>query len=343
MLRASVSALGCWLASAVLLGGSAAVRADVISDFYTGQTISILVGFGPGGGYDAYARTLGRHYGKHVPGNPNVVVKNVPGAAGMTLVNMLYNISPKDGTEFGTFDRTIPLEPLLDGSKSRFDPLKFGWIGSPSSEVSTCVGWHSARAKTADDLRQTEMIMAGTGAAADATIYPKIFRDILGLKFRVIGGYQGAADSILAMEKGEVEGFCPWGWVSIQSTRPDWLRDRKINILMQLGLRKDPAHPDVPLVLDLAKTDADRRALELVLSPLLFARPYAAPPGLARERLDALRKAFRETVQDDAFVTEAKKIGLQVDYVSDEDITSVLKRMYSTPQEIVDRVKRSIH
>ena len=184
--------------------------------------------------------------------------------------------------------------------------------------------------------------MAGTGPAADATMYPKLFNEVLGLKFKVINGYQGAADSLLAMEKGEVEGFCPWGWASIQSTRPDWLRDHKINVLMQLGLRKHPAHPDVPLVLDLAKTQADRQALELMMSPLLFARPFAAPPGVPADRLQALRTAFKDTIRDPAFIADADKGRLDIEYVSDAEIIAVLQRLYATPKEAVERVKAAL-
>ncbi len=317
-------------------------HADPISDFYAGRTINIQVGFGPGGGYDTYARTLARHFGAHVPGHPNVVVQNVPGAAGLGLANSLYNISPKDGTVFGTFNRTIPLDPLLDGSRAHFDPLKFNWLGSPSNEVSACVGWHSARAKSIEDLRTTEMLMAGTGPAADATIYPKLLSYLLGLKFKVISGYRGAADSLLAMEKGEVEGFCPWGWASIASTRPDWLRDHKINVLMQLGMRKHPKHPDVPLVLDLAKTQADRQALELMMSPTLFARPFAAPPGIPAERIRALRAAFAETIRDPAFLADAAKTKLDIEYVSDAEITTLLRKLYATPPDVVARVKAAL-
>ena len=316
--------------------------ADPISDFYANKTVNVLVGFGPGGGYDLYARTLARHFGAHLPGRPNVVVKNVPGAAGLALVNTLYNASPKDGAEFGTFNRTIPLDPLLGGSQAQFDPLKLEWLGSPSNEVSACVGWHAAKAQNIDDLRTTEMLMAGTGSAADATIYPNLFREVLGLKFKVVNGYVGGADAVLAMEKGEIEGFCPWGWTGIGSTHPEWLRDHKINVLMQLGLRKHPAHPDVPLVLDLATTQADRQALELMMSPSLFARPFTAPPGVPADRLAALRKAFEETVKDPAFVADAEKQKLEVEYVSPEEIRTVIERLYATPPSVVDRVKAAL-
>ena len=329
-------------AAACVLSLSIAARADAVSDFYANRTINVLVGFGPGGAYDLYARTLARHFGNHVPGHPNVVVKNVPGAAGLALVNTLYNTSPKDGTEFGTFNRTIPLDPLLGGSQAQFDALKLEWLGSPSNEVSACVAWHTAKAKNIDDLRTTELLMAGTGSAADATIYPTLFREVLGLKFKVINGYVGGADAVLAMEKGEIEGFCPWGWTGIESTHPEWLRDGKINVLMQLGLNKHPKHPEVPLVLDLAKTEADRQALELMLSPSLFARPFAAPPGVPAERLAALRKAFEDTVKDPAFVADAEKQKLEVEYVSPDKIRSILIKLYAFPPAVVARVKAAV-
>ena len=335
----AVRAAGCGL---MILSGGLAARADAVSDFYAGRTINVLVGFGPGGGYDLYARTLARHFGEHMPGKPNVVVKNVPGAAGLALVNAIYNTSPKDGTEFGTFNRTIPLDPLLGGPQAQFDALKLEWLGSPSNEVSACVAWHTAKAKNIDDLRTTELLMAGTGSAADATIYPNLFREVLGLKFKVINGYVGGADAVLAMEKGEIEGFCPWGWTGIESTHPEWLREKKINVLMQLGLRKHPDHPDVPLVLDLAKTEADRQALELMLSPSLFARPFTAPPGVPADRLAALRRAFEATVKDPAFVADAEKQKLEVEYVSPDEIRTVLTRLYKTQPEVVARVKAAV-
>jgi hypothetical protein len=270
------------------------------------------------------------------------VVKNVPGAAGLSLIKSLYNVLPRDGTEIATFNRTIPLDPLLGDSKSIFDPLKLSWIGSPSNEVSTCVGWHTAKVKNIEDLQTTELLVPGTGSAADSVIYPALLQDVLGFKFKVINGYQGTADSLLALERGEVDGYCPWGWASIEATRPAWLRDKKINIFMQLGMKKHPAHPDVPFVLDMAKSPDDRQALELLMSPHLFARPFAAPPGVPLDRLTALREAFAQTIHDPEFLDEAKRSQLEVDYVSGEQIQEILQRLYNTPTDIVNRVKKAI-
>lgn len=320
----------------------ASVMADPVSDFYTNRTITISVGLAAGGGYDAYARLLSRHFSKHMPGRPNVVVQNVPGGAGLTLVNSLYNIAPKDGTTFGTFDRLIPLDPLLDGAQSLFDPSKFSWVGSMSQETLACVSWHGAKAKSLDDLQKTEILMAGTGSTSDASIYPKLLRTFLGLQLKVVNGYQGASDAILAMERGEVDGFCPWSWTSIETTRPTWLRENKINAFLQMGLRKDPHHPDVPLALDLAKSEQDREALELMMSPSLFARPFAAPPDVPKERLDALRRAFEATAKDPEFLADAEKTRVLIDVVSGEEIIAELKKVYATPRSVIERIKSAI-
>jgi tripartite-type tricarboxylate transporter receptor subunit TctC len=316
--------------------------ADSVSDFYAHHTIIISVGFAPGGGYDAYARLLSRHFSAHMPGRPTVVVQNAPGGAGLTLANSLYNIGPKDGTTFGTFDRLIPLDPLLDGTQSHFDPSKFSWIGSMSQEALACVIRSAAKAKSLDDLRTTEVLMAGTGSTSDASIYPKLLQNFLGLKLTVINGYQGAADATLAMERGEVDGFCPWGWTSIEATHPDWLRDGKIYPFLQMGLHKDPRHTDVPLALDLAKSEPDREALELMMSPSLFARPFTAPPDVPEERLQALRQAFIDTLNDPEFLADAKESRILIDSVSGQEIADEMKKVYATPRDLVERVKAAI-
>ena len=330
---------------AVLCAGCSAVPAtaqDLVASFYRGKTITIGVGFTAGGGYDLHARTLARHMHRHIPGNPNIVVKNVPGAAGLILANHLYNTAAKDGTELATFDRAIPLEPLVAPDRARFDSLKLNWIGSTDNDVSTCFSWHSSPVKTFDDVRKRELIVGGTGTGGNAHFYPKVLNAVLHTKFKIVPGYPGSAEVLLAMERGETEGFCSMGFVTLEYTRPDWVRDRKVNQLVQLGVTKNKNHLDVPLALDLAKTEADKQAIEFVVSPNLFARPFTAPPGVPVERVAALRRAFNATLEDPEYIAEAKQRKMQVLLVMGEEIDAVLKRIYSMPRSVMDRVSAAL-
>ncbi|HEY6254613.1 MAG TPA: hypothetical protein VIY51_02360 [Xanthobacteraceae bacterium] len=326
-----------------LLAPAAPAAAQAVADFYRGKTVTISVGLSAGGGYDLHARVLARYFGKHLPGAPAVLVKNAPGAGSLTLVNALYATLPRDGTELATFERGITLEPLLDSSQARFDPLKLGWIGSADNDASTCLAWHTAAVKTMDDVMRQELIVGGTGSTAIANTFPRVLNAVLGTKFRVIPGYPGANDALLAMERGETQGFCSLGFSTLEAIRPDWLRARKVNIFVQLGLQKSSEHPDVPLVLDFARTEADRAALALIVSPNLFARPFAAPPGVPGERLEALRKAFDETVSDPDYLAEAKARALHVEPVTGAELDTVMRRIYATPQDIVSRVKQAVN
>ena len=330
--------------TSVLTGGAFldAASADPVEDFYRGKTITLSVGFSAGGGYDLHARILARHMGNYIPGNPKIIVKNVPGASGLVLISSLYNTLPKDGTEFATFDRAIPLEPLLDPQVARFDSLKMNWIGSTDSDASTCFAWHAAPVKTFADLLQKQLIVGASGSIGDAVAFPKLSNAVLGTKFRVISGYPGSTESLLAIERGEIEGFCSMGFSTIETQKPGWLRDKKINVLMQFALEKNPDHTDVPLVLDLAKTTKDREALELIVSPQLFTRPFAAPPGVPPERVAALRKAFNDTMASSEYRAEAATRGMHVQLVKGEEIERVLRHLYTIPKDTVERVKAAI-
>lgn len=321
---------------------SPAIAQDPVASFYRGKTITISVGFTAGGGYDLHARTLGRHLGKHVPGNPSIVVKNVPGAAGLVLANSLANTAPKDGTEIATFDRAIPLEPLVSPDRARFDAIKLNWIGSTDNDVSTCFAWHTSVVKTFDDLLRHELVVGGTGTGGNAHIYPKVLNAVLGTKFKLVPGYPGSAEVLLAMERGETEGFCSMGFVTLEFTRPQWVRDRKVNVLVQLGITKNKNHLGIPLALDLAKTPEDRQALEFVVSPNLFARPFVAPPDVPPERVKALRQAFNDTMADPNYLADAAARKMQVLLVRGEEIDSVLQRIYSMPKAVMERVKEAI-
>jgi tripartite-type tricarboxylate transporter receptor subunit TctC len=316
--------------------------ADSVEDFYRGKSITISVGFSTGGGYDLHARTLARFMSKYIPGAPSIIVKNSPGAAGLALANSLYNALPKDGTQFATFDRAVPLEPLLNPGPARFDAMKLNWIGSTDNDASTCFAWHTASVKTFNDLMQQELIVGATGSIGDAVTFPRVLNAVLGTKFKVINGYAGSNEALLAMERGETQGFCSMGFSTLEATRPQWLRQQKLNILVQLALEINRDHPQVPLALDYAKNTADRQAIELIVSPNLFARPFAAPPGVPEERMKALRKAFKETMESEEYLAEASARGLHVQLVRGEEIERVLEKMYSVPPEIIERVKAAI-
>jgi tripartite-type tricarboxylate transporter receptor subunit TctC len=331
------SILLLWLALAV------PVAAQSPADFFRGRTVTISVGSSAGGGYDLHARVFAKYFGRHLPGAPAVLVKNSLGAGGLTLVNALYTTLARDGTELATFDRGIALQPLLDGSQARFDPLRFDWIGSTDNDASTCLSWHTAAVKTMDDLMREELIVGGTGSTAIANTFPRVLNAVLGTRFRVIPGYPGANDALLAMERGETQGFCSLGFATLDAIRPGWVRDRKVNIFVQLALQKSREHPEVPLALDFAKTEADRQAIALIVSPNLFARPFAAPPGLPPDRLEALRKAFDETVADPDYLAEAQARALHIDLVTGRELDAVLRRIYATPKEIVARVKEAVN
>lgn len=336
-------ALVCGALALLATVGSTTARADATADFYNGKQMRVIIGFGNGGTSDIFARTISRHMGRHIPGQPTFVPQNMPGAGGLKAANYLYNVAPKDGTAFGTFSRTVPLEPLVGNKQAtEFDALKFTWLGSPSNEVSTCAAWHTAPVKTKEDLRKQELVIGSTGAASVATVFPKLFNSVLGTKFKIILGYTNSVTALKAMEQGETQGFCAWGWVPMLALNGDWLRDKKINVLFQIGLNKHPEHPDVPLVLDMAKTPDDRALLEFVIAPQTFARPFAAPPDLPADRAKTLQQAFNATVKDPKFVAEAEKQKLEIELVSGEETLDILKRLYATSPALLARAKAAM-
>lgn len=331
-----------WLiaVAAVLHCATGATAADPVADFYRGKTVTISVGSAAGGGYDTYSRVIARHMSRHIPGEPTIIVKNAPGAGGLVLANALFNVAPKDGTELSTFNRTLLLDPLLGNEKAQFDPLKYTWLGSAANEVSTCVAWGPTGIKSVADLRARELVTGATGTTTtDGVIYPRVSNALLGTKFKIVMGYPGAADAVLAMERGETQAFCGWGYSSMEAMRPGWVKQGKINILIQFGAKASPAFPGVPLATDIAPTPAARQIVELVVAPQLFARPYMAPPGVPAERATALRTAFERTMTDPAFMTEADERKLDVELVTSGQILAMLARAYATPRPMLDEVR----
>jgi tripartite-type tricarboxylate transporter receptor subunit TctC len=305
--------------------------------FYKGKTVELYIGYTAGGGYDLYARVLARHMGKHLPGNPMVVPKNMEGAGSLRLANWLYNAGPKDGTVFGIIGRGTGFDPLLEHKGGQFDATKFTWIGSANNEVSICVAWYTTGITKFEQLLTQELTVGGTGTAADTDQFPKIANGVLGTKMKIITGYPGGTDVGLAMERGEVKGRCGWSWSSVKSTHAAWLKDKKINILVQLALQKHPELPDVPLIIDLAKTDEQRQVLKLIFVRQVMGRPFLAPPGIPADRVAALRKAFIATLADKDFLADAEKSQLEINPVPGEELEKLVKEVYASPPEVAKK------
>jgi tripartite-type tricarboxylate transporter receptor subunit TctC len=293
-----------------------------------------------GGGYDALARLLARHLGRLIPGNPTVIVQNMPAAGSLAAANLIANTAPKDGLTISLIQRGMLLTRLINPSAVRFDLAKLNWIGNLSSEVGVAFAWHTSKHKTAKDLFERELIVGGhTGV--DPELTPRLYNAVLGTKFKIVTGYNGTADIGLAIERGEVEGIGDWSWSSLKKQKPDWIRDRKITMLLQSGLQNDPELPDVPNALEFAKTDSDRRVIELFLTQKKIARPIIAPPGVPLERLATLRAAMAALAHDQAFLADVEKSGLEADPISGEAVDKVVALIESTPPDVADRYAKA--
>ena len=325
-----------------LLSSCGIAVADEVSDFYSGKQVRLLIGYSAGGGYDTYARLLSRHLGKHIPGNPTVVPQNMPGAGSLRMANFLYNVAPKDGTVIGTFGRGIAMEPLLSGTGTQFDAREFSWLGSLNNEVSLCVAWHASSVKTMQDLQTRELIVGGTGSGSDTVIFPIVLKNLLDANIRLISGYPGGNDVLLAMERGEVDGRCGWSYSSLSSTRGDWLEQGRITILSQLALAKHPALSEYPLITDFAENDDERAAMEIIFSRQVMGRPYLAPPGIPADRLEALRRALDAVALDPEFLRDAVQLQVEVNPVTGEDVDALLDRIYSASEAAIELAASAI-
>ena len=325
------------IAAALMAAAASGVKAQTPAEFYKGKNVDLYIGYSVGGGYDLYARMLARYMGKHIPGNPTVLPKNMEGAGSLRLANWLYNIGPKDGTAFGITGRGTPFDPILGNAKAQFDGTKYTWIGSANNEVSICVAWHTTGITKFEDLLTKELIVGGTSSSADTDQFPKIVNGVLGTKMRVITGYPGGNDVGLAMERGEVQGRCGWSWSSVKSTHQKWYDEKKFSVLMQLALEKHPDLPNVPLILDLAKTDEQRQILKLIFARQVMGRPFLAPPGVPRDRMDALRKAFMDTMKDKDFLADTEKAKMEITPVSGDQLDKLVKEVYATPKALADK------
>jgi tripartite-type tricarboxylate transporter receptor subunit TctC len=330
-------------AAALLAAAATAAQAEPVEDFYRGKTIELLIGGAAGGGYDLAGRTVANHLGRHIPGNPGFVVKNLPGATSLIMTNQLYNGARRDGTVIGMPLSNIPLEPRLklispDGANLRFDIERFGWIGTPVQEPQVTWVWHTAPARNIDELRTNPIRMGATTSSADNYVLPTLVNRLLGTKMQVVTGYIGQNEINLAVERGEVQGNNT-GLSNITVNRADWLRDGKVRILLQFGAERLPVLPDVPTAIELATADEDRALLRFYAVKFPMARPLAAPPEVPAERLAALRAAFDATMKDPKYIEDAQRIGLDVNPLGGEEIAAQIRQVQATPESVVARLR----
>jgi tripartite-type tricarboxylate transporter receptor subunit TctC len=338
-----VATLSCAIAliAATALAPTGA-GAQTPADFYKGRNVDLYIGYSVGGAYDLYARVIARHLGKHIPGNPTIVPKNMEGAGSLRLANWLYKVGPKDGSTLGTIGRGTAFDPLLGSKGAQFQADKFTWIGSANNEVSVCVAWKTSGITSLEQTMSKELVVGGTGAAADTDQFPKILNGVLGTRFKIVTGYPGGNDVTMAMERGEVNGRCGWSWSSVLATHKRWVDDKSITVLAQLSLGKHPDLPDVPLVMDFAKSEDQQQIFKLIFARQVMGRPYLAPPGVPADRAAALRQAFMETMKDPEFLAETEKSQLEITPVPGEEVEKLVKDLYQTPKAIAAKAAEFI-
>jgi len=313
-----------------------------VEDFYRGKTISLVIGYSVGGGYDLYGRLLARHMGKYIPGQPTIVPQNMTGAGSMRAASFLYAAAPKDGTVFGTFGRTIATAPLLAPTSAPLDATKLTWLGSITNEVSLCATWHASAVKTWQDALDKPINMGGEGTGADPDVYALLYKNVFGAKWKLIAGYHGTNDIMLALERGEVDGLCGLSWSTLKARRMQWLNDKKIIIINQAALKKQPELPDIPLASDLTQDREKLQILKLFLASQEFARPFAAPPDIPADRKAALIAAFEQTMRDAEFLAEAQKLSMDVNPLSANAVSDLIAELYATPKPVVEKAAQAM-
>ena len=314
-------------------------HADAVADFYKGKDLRMIVSTTAGTGYDTYARAVARHLPRHMPGNPSIIVQNMPGAGGIAAANHIYSVAPPDGTVFGMIQNTVPFEPLIENAAARFDPMKMNWLGTPATEVGLYIVYHTAKVKTLRDAQMHETIAGTTGTASTPAFYGRLFNQILRTKAKLIGGYPGQLELLLSMEQGETNAMTSPFWSSLKVQRPTWYPQKIVSIPFQYGAAPHPELKDVPFAMDLVENPADKLLLTAASAPLGFGRPYAAPPGVPADRLAALRAAFAATFKDPQFLADCKKQGVECDDSrTGAQMDAQIRAAYAIPAEIKERL-----
>jgi tripartite-type tricarboxylate transporter receptor subunit TctC len=325
---------------AVAASGGAA-EADAISDFYKNKQVSMIIASGVGGGYDTYSRTFARHLERKIPGNPKIVAKNMPGAGGLRATNFVYSKAERDGSLFASTYNTMTLEPLFGNKGAKFDVFKLNWLGSLGKLQAVCVSWHTSPIKTLAQAKGKTLTVSATGATGNSAKMPLLFNWAVDTKFKVILGYS-TTGSHLALERGEVDGICGLGYSTLKAARPDWIVNKRLNYLAQIGLYPHPALPDVPMVLNDVKDAKTKKVMELILTQQEPGRPFIAPPGVPKDRVQALRTAFMAAAKDPAFLADAERAKLEVTPMSGEEIDAILRRAYDYPRDVVEAAAKLV-
>jgi tripartite-type tricarboxylate transporter receptor subunit TctC len=332
-----------WIASVALAAVLALpVQAQGVPDFYKGKTITLITGYTAGGGFDLYSRIIAGYLGKYIPGQPYIVVQNMPGAGSARAASHLYNAAAKDGTVIA-LTRAPVIAPLTgQAESSSFDVSKFTWLGSGGSDLTVCALLGNPKVKTMADALRIEHTLGGLGPGSDEDMYTKILRKLLGLKAKLVTGYPGGAELVLAVERGELDGRCGWSWSSIKIAKPEWITEKKINVLSVLSLERSPELPDVPSIMEFVQDERHKQILRFVLNAQVLGRPFVAPPGIPEDRANALRKAFEDTMKDPGFLAEMKAKKMEVSPIRWQDIPPLLKDFYATPQDVVEETRSII-
>jgi len=318
----------------LIVAGPTPADAQSAASFYAGRNLTIIIPSGAGGGYDSYARLLTRHLAGHIPGKPTIVNQNMPGASGLRGTNYLYNVAPRDGTVFGATYNTDLTEPLLGNASAKYDPTRFEWIGSITTQYNACMVWHTSPVKTIEDAEKHEVKVSTTGMSGNSAHTPLMLNVLIGTKFKVIAGYS-TRGMRFAVEKGEVDGICGLSYDTYEAADPDWLRDRKIRFLIQTGPKKVRQLPDVPLLLDFVKDPKQREALKVLNVSDQVGRPFMFPPGVPKHLVAALRKAFNDTMKDAKFLSEAARMHITPEPMTGEEMTAAIKDAYAAPKDVI--------
>jgi tripartite-type tricarboxylate transporter receptor subunit TctC len=332
----------CFIAASLFvllpLGGTGAIAAD--EGYYRDKQITLLVGSTPGAAYDFFARIVARVMGRHIPGNPAIVVKNMPGAGGLTISNYMYNVAPRDGTIIAATTQSMPTAAFLTSEGVRYDSTRFSYLGSIAKDVFVAYVWQTSPIRRLDDLRTKEGVFGGNGLGSAGIDFPLIVRDILGLKLKVVAGYSGQPQVKLAMERGELDGSFANGWGDLNATQPTWVPQGKVRLLAQFGFERHPSiAEDVPVMMDLVANETDRQALRLVTARQEFSKPYVAPPDIPAARLDLLRHAFEATIRDPEFIGESDKAGLsRYGPMTGPELAALTLKLSQTPKNVIERV-----